>query len=54
MYTKEQNIKAGRMGYSGWKFEKIDIIRPADYGFYLSSKKKGGRLYGFSRHLCRW
>ena len=51
MYTKEQNMKAGRTGYSGWKFERIVIIRPADYGFYLLSKKKGGLSYGLSKNL---
>lgn len=54
MYTKEQNLKAGRMGYGRWKSEMEVVIRPADYGFYLLSKKKGGRSYGFSRHLRRW
>ena len=53
MYSKEQNKKAGRRGYSGWKSEKVDIIRPADYGRYLR-EKKGGWSYGFSRNLCRW
>jgi hypothetical protein len=48
MYSKEQNKTAGRRGYSGWKFEKVDIIRPADYGRYLR-ERKGGWLYGFSR-----
>jgi len=52
MYTKEQNMKAGRTGFSGWKSEKIDIIRPADYGCYLLIKRKGGWLYGLSKNLC--
>ena len=42
MYSKEQNKKAGRRGYSGWKSEKVDIIR----------EKKGGWSYGFSRNIC--
>lgn len=50
MYSKEQNKTAGRRGYSGWKFEKVDIIRPADYGRYLR-ERKGGRSYGFSWYL---
>ena len=50
MYSKMQNEKFGRRGYSGWKSEKVDIIRPADYGRYLIDKK-GGRLYGFSWNL---
>lgn len=53
MYTKEQNMKSGRTGYSRWKSEMEVVIRPADYGRYLR-EKKGGRLYGFSRDLCRW
>lgn len=52
MYTKEQNMKSGRTGFSGWKSEKIDIIRPADYGCYLWIKRKGGWSYGFSKNLC--
>ena len=52
MYTKEQNMKAGRTGYGRWKSEKEVFIRPADYGLYLLIKWKGGRSYGFSWHLC--
>lgn len=51
MYTKEQNIKAGRTGFNGWKSEEIRVIRPTDYGFYLLKKKKGGRSYGLSKNL---
>lgn len=52
MYTKEQNIKAGRTGYSRWKSEKEVFIRPSDYGLYLLSKRKGGWSYGLSKNLC--
>lgn len=51
MYTKEQNVKAGRTGYSRWKSEKEVFIRPADYGFYLLVKRKGGWSYGLSKNL---
>lgn len=48
MYTKEQNIKAGRTGYSRWKSEKEVFIRPADYGRYLRERKGGFVVWIFS------
>mgnify|MGYP007043836092 CR=1 FL=1 len=31
MYTKSQNLKAGRKGYVSWKTEKETAISPAAY-----------------------
>lgn len=43
MYTKDQNKKAGRRGYSLWKREKVNIISPAAYGDYILQDKKRGK-----------
>ena len=43
MYTKNQNNKAGRKGYSCWKSEKIFSILPADYGNYILQHRKRGK-----------
>lgn len=40
MYTKSQNLKAGRKGYVGWKTEKETAIFPAAYGDYILQHKK--------------
>lgn len=40
MYTKSQNLKAGRKGYTGWKTEKETVISPAAYGDYILQKRK--------------
>lgn len=40
MYTKDQNKKAGRRGYSLWKREKVNIISPAAYGDYILQDKR--------------
>ena len=43
MYTKEQNMKAGRHGWCDWKSEKETSISPAAYGEYVLRKKGGKR-----------
>lgn len=43
MYTKSQNLKAGRKGYGNWKCEKLYSISPAAYGDYILQRKKGGK-----------
>lgn len=43
IYTKDQNKKAGRRGYSLWKDEKVTIIPPAAYGDYILQNKKRGK-----------
>lgn len=40
MYTKDQNIKAGRKGYTMWKQEKETAISPSAYGDYILQRKK--------------
>ena len=40
MYTKSQNMKAGRKGYVSWKTEKETAISPAAYGDYILQHKK--------------
>ena len=40
MYTKSQNLKAGRKGYAAWKTEKDTAISPAAYGDYILQHKK--------------
>lgn len=50
MYTKSQNLKAGRKGYVSWKTEKETAISPAAYGDYiLQHKKKRGKKRGKKR-----
>lgn len=41
MYTKSQNMKAGRKGYAAWKTEKGTVISPAAYGDYILQHKRG-------------
>ncbi len=43
MYTKSQNLKAGRKGYAAWKTEKDTAISPAAYGDYILQHKKRGK-----------
>ena len=43
MYTKDENKKAGRRGYCGWKSEKETVISPSYYGSYVLQKRKRGR-----------
>ena len=43
MYTKDQNKKAGRRGYSLWKHEKVAIIPPAAYGDYILQDRRRGK-----------
>lgn len=45
MYTKDQNLKAGRKGYVFWKREKEISISPAAYGEYILQRprRKRGR-----------
>ena len=39
MYTKDKNMKAGRKGYFHWQDEKEKVIRPSDYGDYISQQR---------------
>lgn len=41
MYTKDQNMKAGRRGYFLWKDTKETAISPAAYGDYVLQRKRG-------------
>ena len=41
MYTKDQNMKAGRRGYFLWKDIKETVISPAAYGDYVLQRKRG-------------
>ena len=43
MYTKDQNMKAGRKGYGMWKREKEIAISPAAYGDYVLQNRKRGK-----------
>lgn len=43
MYTKNQNLKAGRKGYGAWKTEKETVIPPAAYGDYILQHRKRGK-----------
>lgn len=43
MYTKSQNLKAGRRGYAGWKSEKENSITPSEYGSYILQNRKRGK-----------
>ena len=43
MYTKDQNMKAGRKGYYLWKHVKETAISPAAYGDYVLQRKRGKR-----------
>lgn len=40
MYTKQENEKAGRKGYCGFKREKVTAISPKDYGMFLQERRK--------------
>lgn len=43
MYTKSQNLKAGRKRYANWKTEKDTAISPAAYGDYILQHRKRGK-----------
>lgn len=43
MYTKDQNMKAGRKGYCDWKHVKETAIPPAYYGDYILQNRKRGK-----------
>lgn len=45
LYTREQNQKTGRKGYGYWKEEKVSAINPAQYGAFVTTRRKkyGGR-----------
>lgn len=34
LYTRMQNERCGRKGYSGFKREKETVIKPKDYGIF--------------------
>lgn len=40
MYTKDENMKAGRKGYGMWNREKETAISPRDYGEFVGKKRK--------------
>ena len=47
MYTKDQNMKAGRRGYFLWKDTKETAISPAAYGDYVLQRKRGKKKWKF-------
>lgn len=43
MFTKDQNMKAGRKGFFDWKGVKITAIGSAAYGDYILQNKRRGK-----------
>lgn len=39
-YTKKRNQEEGRKGYCGFKYEKVTVISPKNYGMFLQEKRK--------------
>lgn len=40
LYTREQNQKTGRKGYGYWKQENVSAISPAQYGAFVTARRK--------------